>query len=85
MADCFGMPCFGDKSVFNAVAYDYPAPGSSPLQPLGSGTSSFILAPSTANELGLGFEIKVMDRYDRRVYGRLAFSIFKTVFAPSFG
>lgn len=46
---------------------------------------ALILVPSTANELGLGFEIKVMDRYDRRGYGRLAFSIFKTVFAPSFG
>ena len=65
MADCFGKPfCFGDKLVFSAMAYDYPAPGSGRLQPLRSGTSCFILVPSTANELGLGFEIKVTDTYD---------------------
>lgn len=52
------MPfCLGDKSVFNAMANDCPGPGSSLLQPLGAGTSCFVLVPPTANEPGLGFEI----------------------------
>lgn len=64
------MPfCFGNESVFNAMAYDYPAPWSSLLQPLGSGTSCFSLVPSTANELGLGFEIKVTDMTEEAMEG----------------